>query len=158
MNGGQYRNNWRRGSAVPAAHIKAPAHLNAAQRRAFNEAVRSRPNFFTESDVRLLTAYAIACAAVEEMERNPELAETPTSYRRAIETMLKFSKALRLAPSARATNDDAVAPPAPAQIGNGGDNDDQAPAAWMATTNADQARSSRPAPWRRVDDEDAGHA
>jgi hypothetical protein len=139
VNGGQFRSKWRRGAPVPAASIRAPSHLNAAQRRAFDEALRSRPGFFTESDVRLLSAYAIAAAAVEELERHPERAETPTSYRRAVDTMLRFSKALRLAPSARANNDDAVPPPPPLAPG-----DDSAGAWQHAARDADPAT---PAPW-----------
>ncbi|WP_198370329.1 hypothetical protein [Roseomonas rosulenta] len=107
----QLRAHIRRGAPRPAADLHPPAHLNAEAKRAFAEAVASRPGFFTTADSRLLCAYAIACAELRRMEIDPSAAATVTSYSRAVELMLKLARNLRLSPIARAEADQSATPP-----------------------------------------------
>ncbi|WP_198368532.1 hypothetical protein [Roseomonas rosulenta] len=107
----QLRAHFRRGAPRPAADLHPPAHLSADAKRAFAEAVASRPGFFTPADSRLLSAYAIACTEVRRMEIDRSVAATVTSYTRAVELMLKLARNLRLSPIARAEADQSAAPP-----------------------------------------------
>lgn len=107
----QLRAHIRRGAPRPAGDLQPPVHLNAEAKRAFAEALASRPGFFTPADSRLLCAYAIASAEVRRMEIDPSAAATVTSYSRAVELMLKLARNLRLSPIARAEADQSAAPP-----------------------------------------------
>jgi phage terminase small subunit len=102
----------RRGAPVPALDLEPPGHLDAEARRAFSEAVASRPRFFTPSDSRLLAAYAIAAAAVRRMERDPSTARDANSYTRAVDLLIRLARTLRLSPISRGAVDASVAPPA----------------------------------------------
>lgn len=106
----QFRSQRRRGAPIPALELAPPPHLDAEAAAAFREAVESRPQLFTPSDARLLTAYALACSAARRMERDPSSAENPGSYGRAVDAMIKLSRVLRLSPISRSPVEGAVQP------------------------------------------------
>lgn len=102
----------RRGAPRPLRDedLIPPPHLTPTQRELFLDAVRSRPGFWTPSDIILLECYAVAAAFVREAHLDMT-SITPSSYRQALLALRSNARELRLSPYGRQREYDRVAPP-----------------------------------------------
>ena len=101
----------RRGAAIPAANLVSPVRLSERAQKVWDAALRSRPDFFTESDAYDLAQWCVHTAELDAY-LNGETRCTMRELADLTKIRLQLGRSLRLTADARAENDAAV--PAPA--------------------------------------------
>ena len=88
---------------IPDMDVVPTRELSAEELEVFNQAVRSRPNYWTEADRALLTSYAKAVVRYQDAENSDEF-EGLQKLALNLRIMRDLANMLRLSPYTRETS------------------------------------------------------